>query len=238
MSTKESKDSSAIARGVANESKTPRTDQIRIVLGLNKCIENGDASVGHVMALLNHAETLESDLAAAHARIAELEAAGVKYLDAKFFSRSTEVERNLECLLDKQGESHAQIKGMYPAHLHGLLLALRHARLHEEKANAKVAELEAEREGLRKDAIGPLNDALIEILGRPNFQCAGIAELLRIRGDSIAHKSEAEQAAAIHFLLGFYMQYGPEWKITAGAELKRLSDVLDAAIAAKEPRDA
>lgn len=50
---------------------TPRTDRIRIVLELNKRIENGDACSGHVMALLNHAEKLEEQLEEALADLEE-----------------------------------------------------------------------------------------------------------------------------------------------------------------------
>lgn len=98
-------------------------------------------------------------------------------------------------------------------------------------AYTTIATLTSKLAEAERDALGPLTDDLIAILGRPNFQCAGIAELLRIRGDDIKHKSESEQAAAIHFLLGFYLKHGPEWAIVAGAELKRLSEIRDEAIA-------
>lgn len=53
-----------------------------------------------------------------------------------------------------------------------------------------------------------LNKDTIEILGRPNFMCANAARILRLRGDTIPHKAENEQAAVICFLLNLYLEHG------------------------------
>jgi len=55
-----------------------------------------------------------------------------------------------------------------------------------------------------------LTEDLREILGRPNFTCHFIAKALRVMGHSIAHKSEDEQAAVIHWLLGIYLKHGSD----------------------------
>lgn len=57
----------------------------------------------------------------------------------------------------------------------------------------------------------PLNDELQEILGRPGFACARIAEVLRIGGADIASKAEAEQAAVIYWMLSKYGDHGADW---------------------------
>ena len=50
------------------------------------------------------------------------------------------------------------------------------------------------------------------ILGQPNFACAGLAEGLRRSGMEIEHKSEAEQAAAIYWMLEMYELHGDKWR--------------------------
>lgn len=73
------------------------------------------------------------------------------------------------------------------------------------------------------DALPPLDDDLIEILGRPNFACAELATLLRAGGHSIKNKAEHEQAAVIHFLLGHYLKHGAAWHEHAGAAFEAIA---------------
>ena len=72
-------------------------------------------------------------------------------------------------------------------------------------------------------ALPPLDADLIEILGRPNFMCGGIATLLRADGHDIKRMAEHEQAATIHFLLGHYLKHGPEWREAAGSALDAIA---------------
>lgn len=65
----------------------------------------------------------------------------------------------------------------------------------------------------------PLNAELIDILGRPNFACAQIARVLRLTGMEITERCEAEQAAALHWMLGLYLQHGDEWRAKGEAIL-------------------
>lgn len=58
----------------------------------------------------------------------------------------------------------------------------------------------------------PLEGDLIEILGRPNFQCASLANALRLGGHDIPFKSEVEQATVIHFLLSHYLKDKDNWR--------------------------
>lgn len=68
--------------------------------------------------------------------------------------------------------------------------------------------------------IGALTPAIAKILGRPNFACATIAEMLRQAGQDVDHKAEAEQAAVIHYLLGLHVKHGDAWLEAAEADLK------------------
>ena len=70
-------------------------------------------------------------------------------------------------------------------------------------------------------ALPALNADLIDILGRPNFTCIRLAQLLRLSGVEIAKKAEAEQATVIHHLLGFYLKHGNQWAEKAGEDLER-----------------
>ncbi|VDZ82689.1 hypothetical protein U0026_09135 [Kluyvera intermedia] len=65
-----------------------------------------------------------------------------------------------------------------------------------------------------------LNDDLIAILGRPNFLCAHLAELLRKSGEEIKRKSENEQAAVIHWFLGIYLEHGDKWESVAKSDIQ------------------
>lgn len=79
----------------------------------------------------------------------------------------------------------------------------------------RIAELEA-----REVTLPPLNDDLIAILGRPNFTCSHLAELMRKSGDEIRRKSEHEQAAVIHWFLGIYLEHGDKWEGIAKADIQ------------------
>lgn len=58
----------------------------------------------------------------------------------------------------------------------------------------------------------PMDDDLIEILGRPCFQCMGLANALRLKGMDIPFKAEQEQAEVIHFTLSKYLQDKANWR--------------------------
>lgn len=60
--------------------------------------------------------------------------------------------------------------------------------------------------------IVPLNDETRWILGRPNFWCASVAQVLREDGHEIKKKAEDEQAAVIHWLLNLYLKHGDKWR--------------------------
>lgn len=65
-----------------------------------------------------------------------------------------------------------------------------------------------------------LTEDLKNILGRPNFTCTHLAEALRQMDYVIERKSEAEQAACLHWMLNHYLAHGADWKVHAEAELK------------------
>ena len=64
------------------------------------------------------------------------------------------------------------------------------------------------------------DDEVKEILGRPNFSCAGIAEMLRKKGFEIKHKSEDEQANVLYWMLSLYEKHGFKWKDEANTFLQ------------------
>lgn len=78
-------------------------------------------------------------------------------------------------------------------------------------------ELEAAK---KQNALPPLNDDLIAILGRPNFTCAHLAELLRKGGQDIRRKAECEQAAVIYWFLDLYLKYGDKWESIAKEDIQ------------------
>lgn len=86
-----------------------------------------------------------------------------------------------------------------------------------ELAERQLAELESRTVTVK---LPPLNDDLISILGRPNFMCAHLAELLRKSGTDIKRKSEHEQAAIIHWFLGIYLEHGDKWEGIAKSDIQ------------------
>ncbi|MHB2213292.1 hypothetical protein ACX64P_07515 [Raoultella ornithinolytica] len=81
----------------------------------------------------------------------------------------------------------------------------------------RIAELESRTVTVK---LPELNDDLIAILGRPNFMCAHLAELLRKSGKNIKRKSEHEQAAIIHWFLGIYLEHGDKWETVAKSDMQ------------------
>lgn len=94
-----------------------------------------------------------------------------------------------------------------------------------DSAEKRIAELEA-----RNLTLPSLNDDLIAILGRPNFTCSHLAELMRKSGDDIRRKSEHEQAAVIHWFLGLYLEHGENWEGVAKADIQSRVAVATAGI--------
>jgi len=107
--------------------------------------------------------------------------------------------------------------------------------LKEDEANALLDELEAAEKRIaeleeRNLTLPSLNDDLIAILGRPNFTCSHLAELMRKSGDDIRRKSEHEQAAVIHWFLGLYLEHGENWEGVAKADIQSRVAVATAGI--------
>lgn len=69
-----------------------------------------------------------------------------------------------------------------------------------------------------------MNPDLLEILGRPNFQCIRIAQILRAGGAVIESRSENEQAAVLLFLLNHYLADNANWYTNASEELRAKFD--------------
>lgn len=63
---------------------------------------------------------------------------------------------------------------------------------------------------------------LAEILGKPNFWCGPIAEAMRISGDNIPRKAEAEQAHVILWLLRLHAEHGSDWRKFASVALDQI----------------
>lgn len=71
-------------------------------------------------------------------------------------------------------------------------------------------------------AIPDMDEHLLQILGRPNFRCGHIAQVLRLGGAEINPKAEHEQAAVVHWMLTLYLAHGAKWWEVATEEIKRI----------------
>jgi hypothetical protein len=76
--------------------------------------------------------------------------------------------------------------------------------------------------GAEGDKLPPLDAELEWILGRPNFTVAAIGRRLHDLGlYKVETKAEAEQAAAIHYMLDHYLKHGAlKWREVAEATLR------------------
>lgn len=66
--------------------------------------------------------------------------------------------------------------------------------------------------GQAEPAALAMDDELLFILGRPNFMCGTVAEIMRASGVEIEQKSEHEQAHVILLMLNCYLSHGKDWK--------------------------
>ncbi len=71
-----------------------------------------------------------------------------------------------------------------------------------------------------------LDDELLWILGRPNFTCAGHANILRESGLEIPKHAEEEQANVIYFYLCLYLKYGKDWRKEAEKRIEAMAKEL------------
>lgn len=69
-----------------------------------------------------------------------------------------------------------------------------------------------------------LTPPLRRVLGMMLWETGPIAHALRISGQDIARKAEDEQAAVLHWLVGFVLRHGPEWGRHAAAALHELTE--------------
>ncbi|HHR1102952.1 TPA: hypothetical protein ACS298_000337 [Klebsiella aerogenes] len=124
--------------------------------------------------------------------------------DSITFVKLEDIDALVEALekAQQQNKSDFEIKARLCKESNSL-----HDRLRE--AEKRIAELESRTVTVK---LPPLNNDLISILGRPNFMCAHLAELLRKSGEDIKRKSEHEQAAVIHWFLGIYLEHCDKWE--------------------------
>jgi hypothetical protein len=72
-----------------------------------------------------------------------------------------------------------------------------------------------------------LTPALRDVLGLMLWQTTPVAHALRAAGHTIDRKAEAEQAHALHWLLGFALTDGVDWHKTAAVALRQLTDGIN-----------
>lgn len=99
--------------------------------------------------------------------------------------------------------------------VHEMEKKLKEAEAKLEAAEKRIAELSGE-----FFALPPMDDHLLAILGRPNFTCTHLAELLRKGGQDIRRKAECEQAAVIYWFLDLYLKYGDKWESIAKDDIQ------------------
>jgi len=71
-----------------------------------------------------------------------------------------------------------------------------------------------------------LTPELDEVLGWPNFRCAGFADAFRATGHDIGHKAEREQAFVLHWLTGLVLKHGAGWKDAASSDMEALREKI------------
>jgi protein-arginine kinase activator protein McsA len=78
-----------------------------------------------------------------------------------------------------------------------------------------------------RSKLAELNEDLKDILGRPCFMCARVAQLLAKAGKyDIRPKAEDEQAAMIHWTLMLYLEHGSKWRDEANRLVKEMFEQI------------
>ena len=75
-----------------------------------------------------------------------------------------------------------------------------------------------------------MDEALADILGRPNFTLGDFARAFRDAGEPIPRKAEAEQAFMLHWMTCLYLRHGEKWHDEGG----KIIDALIAKIKARQ----
>ena len=96
------------------------------------------------------------------------------------------------------------------------------------------AELKAQAAAKAAPEFPAMNPDLERILGIMCFECIHFAQALRMAGQPIATKAEAEQAATIHWLLGHYFRSGANWRVAATVDMERMKYFATAAPSVSE----
>jgi hypothetical protein len=68
-----------------------------------------------------------------------------------------------------------------------------------------------------------ITPALLEALSIMSWTSAGIAEALRMEGQEIPRKAEAEQAHALHWCIGLALEHGDDWRKVGGDRLEAIA---------------
>ena len=89
-------------------------------------------------------------------------------------------------------------------------------------AESRIAELETQAAAKVAPEFPAMTPALEKILGTMCFECIHFAQALRLAGQQIATKAEAEQAATIHWLLSHYFRSGNDWRTAATVDMERM----------------
>ncbi|MCZ4341546.1 hypothetical protein O4H52_08035 [Sphingomonadaceae bacterium G21617-S1] len=74
-----------------------------------------------------------------------------------------------------------------------------------------MAELAPASEPVTIEWPGALDGDLLDILGRPNFACAGFIPIYRLAGFDIPKRAENEQAFFIHRCILAWAKHGAGW---------------------------
>lgn len=86
-----------------------------------------------------------------------------------------------------------------------------------ERLQAVVTKLDAL--GAEKERGLPLDEHTKHILGFMAIDCRPYAQMLRAEGVEIPPKIELEQAHVIHWMLGYYLKHGANWRDEAGKQV-------------------
>ena len=124
---------------MSNQSETTITDALyaEIDHGLDD-----DNYLHYLKKLRELCRLFEEKLGREQKRNEELKAHALKHLDTIALSEMDPNEKHLAELLQRHGESHSPVRGVYPGSLMAWQLTIRRLRIERDRALAKVHELE------------------------------------------------------------------------------------------------
>lgn len=137
-----------------------------------------------------------------------------------------DIDEAIRCIVSFDGITEAMVDTALEA-AKGAMVDTRRHWTEGDRATVRAmleAVIEASKPSATALRMPPMDEHLLNILGRPGFGLSAVFQLLRFEGYAIPTHAEEEQAWALHWLLGLYFEHGAKWLDAANDKLKEVNE--------------